>query len=78
MSVVFWNTEVFTFHCYVRITPVRTYIAKSPKRAIYAILYGAEVVWVILTQTNRFRSSSHFENLISVISFFLYKKVSIL
>ena len=75
--MIFWNTEVFTFHCYVRITPVRTYIAKSPKRAIYAILYGAEVVWVILTQTNRFRSSSHFENLISVISFFLYKKVSL-
>lgn len=58
--------------------PVRTYIAKSPKRAIYAILYGAEVVWVRTTQTNRFQSSSHFENLISVISFFLYKKVSIL
>ena len=44
-------------------TPVRTYIAKSPKRAIYAILYSTEVVWVILelltnseiVQTNLFQ-----------------------
>ena len=33
--LIFWNTEVFTFHCYVRITPVRTYIAKTLKRTIY-------------------------------------------
>ena len=59
-------------------TPVRTYIAKSPKRAIYAILYGAEVVWVILTQTTQFRSSSHFENLISVVSSSFVKKLSTL
>ena len=59
-------------------TPVRTYIAKSPKRAIYAILYSTEVVWVILTQTTRFRSSSHFENLISVVSSSSVKKISTL
>lgn len=39
------------FAMYVRTEPVHTYIAKSPKRAIYTILYYTELVWVILTQT---------------------------
>lgn len=59
-------------------TPVRTYIAKRPKRAIYAILYSTEVVWIILIQAARFRSSSHFENLISVLSSSFVKKLSTL
>ena len=41
------------FAMYVRTEPVHTYIAKSPKRAIYTLLYDTELVWVILTQTNR-------------------------
>ena len=41
------------FAVYVRTEPVHTYIAKSPKRAIYTLLYDTELVWVILTQTNR-------------------------
>ena len=58
---------MFTFHRYVRTNPpVRTYIAKSPKRAIYAILYDTEVAWVKMTQATPLRSSSHFENLILV------------
>ena len=32
------------FAMYVRTEPVHTYIAKTPKRALYAILYGAKVV----------------------------------
>ena len=33
---------------YVRTEPVHTYIAKSPKRTIYAIFYGAKVAVDIL------------------------------
>ena len=32
------------FAMYVRTEPVHTYIAKTPKRALYAILYAAKVV----------------------------------
>ena len=39
------------FAMYVRTEPVHTYIAKSPKRAIYTILYDTELLWAILTQT---------------------------
>ena len=41
------------FAMYVRTEPVHTYIAKSPKRAIYAILYVPEVVVDILSTTTR-------------------------
>ena len=36
---------------YVRTEPVHTYIAKTPKRAIYAILYTPKVVVDILSTT---------------------------
>ena len=36
------------FAMYVRTEPVHTYIAKSPKRAIYTILYDTELLWAIL------------------------------
>ena len=55
--------EFRLFAMYVRTEPVHTYIAKSPKRAIYAILYVPEVVVDILelltnsgiVQTNLFQ-----------------------
>ena len=37
---------------YVRTEPVHTYIAKTPKRTIYAILHDDKVVSVNLTSTN--------------------------
>ena len=39
------------FAMYVHTKPVYTYIAKSPKRAIYAVLYGAKVAVDILSTT---------------------------
>ena len=65
------------FAVYVRTEPVHTYIAKTPKRAIYTILYDTELVWVKMTQTNRFQPSYHFDNLIGAgtLSILLYKSV---
>lgn len=40
--------EFRLFAMYVRTEPVHTYIAKPPKRAIYAILYAPKVVVDIL------------------------------
>ena len=36
--------ELALFAMYVCTSSVRTYIAKTPKRALYTILYGAKVV----------------------------------
>ena len=44
---------------YVRTELVHTYIAKSPKRTIYAILYNTKVVPVNLTSTTQVRPSCH-------------------
>ena len=47
------------FAMYVRTELVHTYIAKSPKRTIYAILYNTKVVPVNLTSTTQVRPSCH-------------------
>ena len=44
---------------YVRTEPVHTYIAKAPKRSIYAILYDDKVVPVNLTSTTQVHPSCH-------------------
>ena len=50
---ILYMRELRLFAMYVRTEPVHTYIAKSPKRAIYAILYVPEVVVDILSTTTR-------------------------
>ncbi len=50
------------FAMYVRTEPVHTYIAKSPKHAIYAILYDDKVVPVNLTSTTQVHPSCHSDN----------------
>ena len=59
-----YKRKLGLFTMYVCTSSVRTYIAKSPKRAIYAILYGAEVVLVILNQTNPVRTTYQFVKII--------------
>ena len=49
------------FAMYVR--TVHTYIAKSPKRTIYATLYDTKMVPVNLTSTTQIRPSCHGDNL---------------
>ena len=41
---ILYKRELGLFAVYVCTSSVRTYIAKTPKRALYAILYGAKVV----------------------------------
>ena len=52
------------FAMYVRTEPVHTYIAKSPKRTIYVILYDTKVVLVNLTSTTQVLPSCHRDNLV--------------
>ena len=52
------------FAMYVRTEPVHTYIAKSSKRTIYAILYHTKVVPVNLTSTTQVLPSCHRDNLV--------------
>ena len=54
------------FAMYVRTEPVHTYIAKAPKRSIYATLYDAKVVPVNLTSTTQVRPSCHGDSSILV------------
>ena len=54
------------FAMYVRTEPVHTYIAKSPKRTIYATLYDAKVVPVNLTSTTQVQPSCHGDSSILV------------
>ena len=51
--------RISPYAMYVRTEPVHTYIAKSPKRTIYAILYDTKVVPVNLTSTTQVRPSCH-------------------
>ena len=48
---ILYMRELRLFAMYVRTEPVHTYIAKSPKHAIYAILYGSKVAVDILSTT---------------------------
>ena len=54
------------FAMYVRTEPVHTYIAKTPKRTIYATLYDTKVVPVNLTSTTQVRPSCHGDSSILV------------
>ena len=51
---------------YVHTEPVHTYIAKTPKRTIYVILYDTKVVPVNLTSTTQVRPSYQDDSSISV------------
>ena len=44
--------EFGLFAMYVCTKSVRTYIAKSPKRTIYAILYGTKVIVKVTSTTS--------------------------
>ena len=55
------------FAMYVRTEPVHTYIAKSPKRTIYAILYDDKVVPVNLTSTTQVLPSCHGGNSVLMV-----------
>ena len=52
---------------YVRTEPVHTYIAKTPKRTICAILYDPKVVPVNLTGTTQVLSSCHGGNSVLMV-----------
>ena len=65
---------------YVRTEPVHTYIAKTPKRTICAILYDPKVVPVNLTGTTQVLSSCHGGNSVLMVldkmsTFFLSDKL---
>ena len=51
--------EFHPFAMYVHTESVHTYIAKTPKRTIYAILYDDKVVPVNLTSTTQVLPSCH-------------------
>ena len=55
------------FAMYVRTEPVHTYIAKTPKRTICAILYGPKVVPVNLTSTTQVLPSCHGGNSVLMV-----------
>ena len=55
------------FAMYVRTEPVHTYIAKTPKRTICAILYDPKVVPVNLTGTTQVLSSCHGGNSVLMV-----------
>ena len=50
-SKVLYMGELALFTMYVCTSSVRTYIAKTPKRAIYAVLYLSKVAVDILSTT---------------------------
>ena len=54
---ILYMRELRLFAMYVRTEPVHTYIAKSPKRAIYAIFYGTNVAVDTLSTTTLVESS---------------------
>ena len=55
------------FAMYVRTEPVHTYIAKTPKRTICAILYAPKVVPVNLTSTTQVLPSCHGGNSVLMV-----------
>ena len=61
---ILYMRELRLFAMYVRTEPVHTYIAKSPKRTIYVILYDTKLVPVNLTSTTQVLPSCHRDNLV--------------